>query len=70
MIKKIKRLWYWLWFKLTITRDKRAMIMLKDIITWIKRDLNLQKTCFNHKDYKEAKLISQEIIDCLEELGL
>jgi hypothetical protein len=66
----MKALFWKIWYKLTITRDQRAMIMLATIIRWIKRDLNLQKTSFKHKDYKDAQAISQEIIDCLEELGL
>lgn len=54
--------------KVMLNKKKIAYLLL--IIRNIKLDLSLQKVCFNHKDNKEAKLINQEVLSWLEELGL
>lgn len=53
-----------------IILKKRKIKYLLSIIRSLKMDLYLQNTCFRHKDYEEAKAITQEAIDFLEELGL
>lgn len=56
-------------FERIVLRKKRITYLLL-IIRNMKMDLLLQRTCFNHKDNKEAKLINQEILDWLKELDL
>jgi len=49
-------------------KNIRIISFLLAIIDYIYSSLQIQKTCFKNKDYKEAQAMSQEIIDWLEEL--
>lgn len=52
-----------------ILRGKKITYLII-IIHNLKRDLRLQQICLSRKDYKEVKLINQEMLDWLKELGL
>ena len=48
----------------------KEICLLLEIIRYIHKNLKLQKICFKYKDLEEAELMSKEIIDWIEELGL
>ena len=53
-----------------MSRDEKAICLLLRILRYIFSTLKLQRICLRHKDIKEAKRITDEIIKWIEELGL